>query len=444
MSIEVLVPKYYSEYVDYVNTRKMIPNMIDGLLPVQKRILLTLHTIAKNKYEKTAKVTGECMANWHPHSPADGTCAWAVHNGFADGDGQWGSKFGIEESKPAASRYTKIKANNFIEEMAFKYINYVPWRADELDPEPVVIPTMIPFCLFTKYETNTIASGFKVSIPNFKFSDLVDRLFDLLDKKTPRIIYPNIIGCKILSTNDEINKILTKGKGTITVQGLFKKDPTTSSVEILGWAPRCSFEVIRNKINSYKSYKLFDNNEIGFRDLSTTQTKVRIEVNRTRNKEETYKRLCEAVENALTTQLKYEIFVVDVHGKVVRSSVDNMLLNTYKFYQLVLKRYFLESIKELDKRIEEYDIIIKIREYLSDLIKKFQNDSEKIIDELVKITGIEKYKIKEVMNKYKINKVLSVKLDKNELELEKKQMSLNLQNIEKYAKGEYENVRKKA
>ena len=53
MSIEVLVPKYYSEYVDYVNTRKMIPNMVDGLLPVQKRILLTLHTIAKNKYEKT-------------------------------------------------------------------------------------------------------------------------------------------------------------------------------------------------------------------------------------------------------------------------------------------------------------------------------------------------------------------------------------------------------
>lgn len=443
MSIEVLVPKYYSEYVNYVNTRKMIPNMIDGLLPVQKRILLTLHTIAKNKYEKTAKVTGECMANWHPHTPADGTCAWAVHNGFADGDGQWGSKFGIEESSPAASRYTKIKANDFIEEMAFKYVNYVPWKADELEPEPIVIPTMIPFCLFAKYETNTIAAGFKVSIPNFKFSDLVDRLLDLIDKQKPKIIYPNIIGCRILSSEDEINKILTKGKGIITVQGLFKKDPSTFSVEILGWAPRCSFEAIRNKINSYKSYRLFDNNEVGLRDLSTTHTRVRIEVNRVRNKEETYKKLCEAIENALTMQLKYEIFVVDLNGKVVRSSVDNMLLNTYKFYEIVLKKYFIKTIKDLDSKIEDYEIILKLREYISDIVKKHQNDPEKVLEELVKVTNIEKWKVKEVMSKYSINKILTAKLDCDEIKDRKKQINTNLRNIKQYIRGEYEDARKK-
>lgn len=443
MSIEVLVPKYYSEYVDYVNTRKMIPNMVDGLLPVQKRILLTLHTIAKNKYEKTTKITGECMANWHPHSAADGTCTWAVQNEFADGDGQWGSKFGIEESGPAAPRYTKIKANNFIEELAFKYVNYVPWKPDEASPEPVIIPTMIPFCLFSKYETNTIAAGFKVSIPNFKLNDLIDRLFDLLNNKKPKTIYPNIQGCKILSTDEEIERILTKGKGVIKLQGLFKEDRQNFSIEILGWAPRCSFGSIYNKINNYKSYNLLTSGEIGFRDLSTTSTRVKFEVNKARNREDAYNKMCEAIKNALIAQLNYEIFVVNTKSKVVRSSVDQMLVKSFQFYQAVLKKYFQETIKDIDKKIDEYNIIEKIRGHISGLISKHQSDIEKILDDLANLTNIEKDKIKDVIEKYKIKKLFSVKTDTDDLKKEKDENNKNLNDILNYAKKEYADVRKK-
>mgnify|MGYP006919539014 FL=1 len=97
----------------------------------------------------------------------------------------------------------------------------------------------------------------------------------------------------------------------------------------------------------------------------------------------------------------------------------------------------------MDSKIEDYEIILKLREHISDIVKKYQNDPEKVLEELVKVTNIEKWKVKEVMSKYSINKILTAKLDRDEIKDRKKQINTNLRNIKQYIRGEYEDARKK-
>jgi len=137
----------YKSYGRYVNTSKMVPSLQDGLIPVWRRLLLGAHTIAKD-FTKTVAVFGHVIRHWHPHSEnLTSTAAQLVDNEFLEGKGNWGSKIGIEPMECAAPRYTSIKISNKIESLCFKYIDSVDWVTDELDPEPIYLPTLLPLCI---------------------------------------------------------------------------------------------------------------------------------------------------------------------------------------------------------------------------------------------------------------------------------------------------------
>ncbi|MCK5018613.1 MAG: hypothetical protein KAS32_16250, partial [Candidatus Peribacteraceae bacterium] len=314
--MDKLVPALYSSYGNYVIKAKMIPNIIDGLLPVQKRILLAAHTIARTSFVKTAKILGETMARWHPHAEAVGTVVWCVHNGFMIGDGQWGSKFGQEEIGCAAARYTSVKANPLIEELAFKLVKHVDWVAEEVDPEPVVLPTMIPFCLMTQYEVSSIAFGFRTDIPNYNPKDLIKRLQYLLGKRKKITIKPNPIGCTIMSNNKTCEELLTKGKGTLELQGNFDVDEKNKCVYVYGWNPRIKFKTLFERIDRYNKYGLISNGDIGYIDESDidTGTQIKFEVAKQRNTGPIFDKLVEAVTESLKVSLNYNIIAVDNDG----------------------------------------------------------------------------------------------------------------------------------
>ena len=437
--MENLIPSMYREYGLYKNKRQMFPNILDGLLPVQKRILLTAHTIAKNKFIKTFKVLGENMSRWHPHSEALGTAKWAVHNGFLDGDGQWGYNIGVEKSNCAAPRYTSLKINNFVEEMAFKMVKSVVWEPDEADPEPIAIPTMIPFCLMTTYEISSIGFGFKADIPCYKIEELVKRLLFLLTGKHKKIIKPNPIGCKVTSPEKEYEKLLTEGKGVINIQGKYKIDNKNKIISVFGWNPRQSFEKLFEKIDKYKNWELFSKGFIRYDDNSDQRgTQVDFSVIKKRSVEEAFEQMIEAVTECLKAKLDYNIVATDGNS-IVTPSVDKMLLSTYKFYKDTLEVYIKDKIDNLNKMMSELEVIKKIRPHISDVTKKTFNINEvcKILAEMAKC---EIELVKEVVDKYKIRKLLSISTDikgtKKEISLLKK----DLKNIKEVCFNRYKEL----
>lgn len=442
--MEKLIPTLYGNFGRYRNQKQMIPNAIDGCLPVRRRLLLGVHNLARTSFKKTASVLGYVMQHWHPHAEASGAMAILVQDGFVDGQGQWGSRLGIEEIGPAATRYTEVKANEFIEEIALKYVKYVPWERDELDPEPVVLPTMIPLCLFCNARSTPPAFGFKSNIPTYKFKDLLKRLLYLEGRRKKITITPYIDGCEVLNSKEELEEILTNSTGKITVRGLLHKDPKNYRIYVRGWSYDNKFSTIYKYINKQG---LLDNGDVVFLDESTEEggysgTNIRFEVARTRNRSEIYKKLEKSIENAVTSAIHYQIYLVSsTDGRILEMSVDQMLSETFKFYKNVIRNYFNESIKSIEEDIKELNIIEKIKKYLNDVMKL--KDVDEIINKLSSLTKEPEQVIREIIDKYKIRKLMTVDTDKSKLENKLKEFKHNLNNIDEYTINEYEQLEKK-
>lgn len=435
--MEVLIPSMYREYGLYKNKRQMLPNILDGLLPVQKRILLTAHTIAKNKFVKTYKVLGENMSRWHPHADAVGTAQWAVQNGFLIGDGQWGCNIGTDKTKCAAPRYTSLKMNDFVEDMAFTMVKSVKWEPDEADPEPIAIPTMIPFCLMTKYEISSIAFGFKAEIPCYKIEDLVKRLLYLTTGKNKVIIKPNIMGCDVTSTNKECENLLREGNGSISIQGKYKINK--KNISIFGWSPRITFQTLFKRIDKYKGWNLLSKELIKYDDVSDQNgTRIDFEVIRKRGAEEIFEKMVEAVTENIKDNLTYDIVAIS-GDDIVTPSVDKMLLTTYVYYKDTLTKHLNIKIENLIRVTEELDIIKKIKPHISKLTKNGGN-IDKSCELLASKTGCDVDKIKGVIDKYRIKKLLSISVDIKDIQNEIKQLKEDVKNVKDICYNRYNSL----
>lgn len=438
--MEKLIPELYREYGLYTNKKKMLPNIKDGLLPVQKRILLASHIISRNKFIKTSKLLGEVMARWHPHSEALGTAEWAVNNGFLDGSGLWGSSVGIEKIGCAAPRYTSIKSNDLIEEIAFKYVRFVEWIPDETeDPEPIYIPTMLPFCLMSKNEYISIGFGFRTEIPCFKISDLINRLFFLLGRKDKIIVKPNIEGCKILSSNEDCEKLLTEGRGEIELQGKYRINESDRSISVFGWCPRTTYQHLLKKIDSYNNYKLLSNGDIGSRDESgPSGTRIDFNITKQRNKDQIFEKMKEAIPESLKSKISYNIITID-NDEIKFSSVDEMLLISYNLYKTAKESFIKNKIIGLENVKKEMDIIKKIRPYISEVVNR-NKDITKMYNDLSKLAKVTINSIKEVLEKYKIKRLLSISIDITNINKELKITTKELKMLEKLCLDDYNNI----
>lgn len=407
--MEELVKSLYKSYGIYVNTEKMIPSSVDGTIPIWKRLLLGAHTIAKDQFVKSATLFGYVIGHWHPHSEAiQGTAQILVSNGFLDGKGNWGSDIGVEPTECAAPRYTSLKINKNIDELCFKYIKDVDWVPSELEPEPIYLPTPVPLCLMAKSEFNSIGFGIKTEIPCYKYKDLVNRLKYLLKLGPKVIIKPYIKGCKILSKDKDLENLLTKhGRHAIEIQGIYEIDHENCRIYIRGWSPRITFQSLFDRIS--KSM----NGEVLFVDESSEKvgTKVRIESTRVRNKQDSFEKLVRVVDEKLKAKLTYQIFVATPNKKVLEFSVDEYLLNAYNHYSLSVSRFVQRRRNELNKLIRDYEMIEKLRKYISN-VSSAKNEEEytEIIRKLSGQTNIPEDEIHRLFKEYRIQTMLTAKM----------------------------------
>src|SRR6266566_3826974 len=150
VEIEAEMKKSYLDYAMSVIVARAIPDVRDGLKPVQRRILVAMNDLglASNRgYRKCAKICGDTSGNYHPHGEAviyptlvHMAQPWAMRERLVDGQGNFGS---VEGDPPAAMRYTEARMTHLgaalMTDMEKETVDFVP-NYDETRTEPTVFP----------------------------------------------------------------------------------------------------------------------------------------------------------------------------------------------------------------------------------------------------------------------------------------------------------------
>ncbi|EMY77236.1 DNA gyrase/topoisomerase IV, A subunit [Leptospira weilii serovar Ranarum str. ICFT] len=186
------------KYSRYVCDSRAIPHEIDGLKPVQRRILWAMwNSDARNRYTKTVKVAGLAMG-YHPHgdkSIQDALSQMAQDFTFANniplvsGEGTFGDV--LDPSAIASPRYTEVKLSDFAKDLGFfeslPDIDYVK-NYDETEEEPIHFVGKVPIVLLNNIQG--IATGFRCFIPGHRLADIVKSQINYLKTKKPLPLKP--------------------------------------------------------------------------------------------------------------------------------------------------------------------------------------------------------------------------------------------------------------
>ncbi len=177
----------FLQYASYVILDRAIPNIVDGLKPVQRRILWTLQQIDDGKLHKVANVAGQTMA-FHPHGDGpitDALVSLANRGYLLDMQGNFGNPFTGDPA--AASRYIETRLSELARETLFNkaLTHFVP-SYDGRNLEPTILPAKIPLLLLQGAEG--IAVGMATKIMPHNFCELLEAEIALLQGKTFTII----------------------------------------------------------------------------------------------------------------------------------------------------------------------------------------------------------------------------------------------------------------
>ena len=428
------LPYLYKDYGQYSNYRNF-PLDIDGLKPVERRVLLSAYTIARKKFVKSRQVDAYTIGHYHPHGECYGTVVQLVRQGFLTGQGNFGTNVGVEPVGPAAPRYTECKISQSILDLAFRYIDHAPVVETELgDKESLFLPTMFPVCLMGTEYTQGIGFGFKTFIPCYHLKDLHQRLLWLLGIRKRKPIISPITDCIITSPPDIVDSLLTTGKAKIEVDGVIEENTRNNTITLKSWAPGKRFESMLNKF----SVEL-DSGMIGFTDLSVDETKIVFQVLRERNRDKIFQDFLVKVKEAIKGTISFETTLVDINRKVLVKPIDQMLLDTYSMFTDMNKNMLSFEMSRLKGRITEYNTLEKIRKPLSHCIQ--QNwDMEKTLDTITKETAVPQKDALELINKYRISKLMTLNTDTTELTDSLKGFTENLKNLTEYVLDQYKEI----
>ena len=231
--------KAYLDYSMYVLLDRALPQIGDGLKPVQRRIIYSMSELglsAGQKPKKSARTVGDVIGKFHPHG--DAACYEAMvlmaqdfsyRYPIIDGQGNWGS---TDDPKSfAAMRYTESRlaryAKTMLDELGQGTVDWTPNFDGTLD-EPVVLPARLPNLLLNG--TTGIAVGLSTDVPPHNLREVASALIHLIDNPNATIAqlmkhikgpdYPT--GGELVSPRADIKQIYATGSGTLRLRAAYK------------------------------------------------------------------------------------------------------------------------------------------------------------------------------------------------------------------------------
>ena len=241
ISLKKYAEESYLNYAMYVILDRALPNVGDGLKPVQRRILYAMSELgldAGSKYKKSARTVGDVIGKFHPHGDSaayEAMVLMAQNFSFkyplVDGQGNWGSQ--DDPKSFAAMRYTESKLTNFanllISELKSGTVDWQP-NFDGSLLEPIIFPAKIPMILLNG--TSGIAVGMATDIPSHNINEVIDATVKILEK--PKSDLKDLLkiikgpdfsnNASIVASTEELEEMYSSGRGGFKIQAQWRQD----------------------------------------------------------------------------------------------------------------------------------------------------------------------------------------------------------------------------
>ena len=398
---EQIYPKYLEEemkdsYLSYamsVIVGRALPDIRDGLKPVQRRILYTMHQLHlrhNQPHKKSARVVGECLGKFHPHGDVAVYDAlvrmgqdFSLRYPLIDPQGNFGS---IDGDPPAAMRYTECRlsriADYLLADIEKNTVNFFP-NFDNTLSEPEVLPAILPNLLVNG--TSGIAVGVATNIPPHNLGEVCDALIYLLDnpEATVKDLFKIIKGPDfptggIICGEENILKTYQEGKGRIIVRGKatieHAKNKTQIVITEIPYQVNKSalLESIADLVNRKKIEGISD-----LRDESDKEG-IRIVIELKKDAQ------AEIILNQLYKHTNLEItfgaiFLALVNRRPQILNLKDFLIHHIRFRKEIIQRrtkFELEKAKKRAHILEGLKIALKFLDKVVELIKKSKSPQE--------------------------------------------------------------------
>ena len=232
-SLHELMESGFGRYSKEIIQERALPDVRDGLKPVQRRILFAMKKAGytyNKPYQKSAKAVGYIMGNFHPHGDSSIYDAlirmsqpWKMREVFIDIHGNNGS---IDGDGPAAMRYTEARLSKIAETMLLgieKNTVEMAWNFDDTEQEPTVLPAKFPNLLVNG--STGISAGYATDIPPHNLGEVIDATIKRIESPNSRLetimdimIGPDFPTGGILEGKEELFKAYETGKGKVVLK----------------------------------------------------------------------------------------------------------------------------------------------------------------------------------------------------------------------------------
>jgi len=383
--------KAYLDYSMYVILDRALPQIGDGLKPVQRRIIYAMSELglsAGQKPKKSARTVGDVIGKFHPHG--DSACYEAMvlmaqdfsyRYPIIDGQGNWGS---TDDPKSfAAMRYTESRlepyAKSLLQELAHGTVDWIP-NFDGTIPEPVVLPARLPNLLLNG--TTGIAVGLSTDVPPHNLNEVVSAVVHLIDnpKATVAALMKHIkgpdypTGGELVSPRDDITQIYKTGSGTLRLRAAYKIEDGDIVITALPYQISGGkiLEQIAAQMRNKKLPQVDD-----LRDESDHEERTRLVISPRSNrvdKDELMSHLFSTT--SLERTVRVNMNIIDLEGRPKAFDLVSLLTEWLKFRKETVKRRLNHRLQIVVDRLHILDGLLVAYLSIDAVIKIIREEDE--------------------------------------------------------------------
>ena len=463
-TLEDIMGERFGSYSKYIIQDRAIPDARDGLKPVQRRILYSMHK-EKNTYDKgyrkSAKTVGDVIGNYHPHGDTSIYDAmvrmsqpWKTRLPYIDMHGNNGS---IDGDSPAAYRYTEARlskiSNEMLRDIDKDTVEFAP-NFDDTTTEPTVLPARFPALLV--YGAQGISAGYATNIPPHNLGEVIDATIHRIDNPNCQLDTlmkyvkgPDFPTGGIVEGLDGIKEAYETGRGRIIVKCRYTLENTKNGPAII--ITEIPFEVNKalmvKKIDDIRIDKKVDG-ILEVRDESAQDIRIVIELKKTANVDLVVNYLLKNTD----MQISYNFNVVSIVNRRPKQLGLKECLDAFIAHQKeVVRRRTLFDLEHAKARYHILEGLIKCLSILDEVIKvirasKNKQDAKENLVKEFKFTEPQAEAIV-TLQLYRLTNTDVVALQEEMTDLEKKiaiweQILNNEEALKHVMKKELQNIKK--
>ncbi len=388
-TLDNLIGEKFGNYSKYIIQERALPDLRDGLKPVQRRVLYAMQDLRlthKSPYKKSARVVGDVIGKYHPHGDTSVYDAmvrlaqeWKVNMPLVDMHGNKGS---VDGDSPAAMRYTETRLGKISSQLLVDIDkDLVPFSPnfDDSELEPTVLPARYPNLLVNG--STGIASGYSTNIPPHNLKELIKALIYILKNDsvtlsniTRFIKGPDFPTGGSVSSSKSIKEAYRSGKGKVVITSTWSFNEKAKQIEIT----EIPYEV--NKSDLVKKLDdLIRNNKVpGVKEVRDDTDRKGLQITLLCKPEINVDLVMNYLFKSTDLRKNYSFNMVAIKDKKPELLGLLDILQSFADFQIEIytKLYKFELIK-LEKRLEIVEGLVKVVDIIDQIIESIRKSKNK-------------------------------------------------------------------